>query len=108
MKTNIILLSIGDRSRLWLSCLDTLVLLLPKISILSVPEEVYSRNTPCALNLIIIPSGTNSPPTEVSNLMITTCFWNDFNHINSKSKIGKPNILTFWSNNAKYINILEQ
>jgi hypothetical protein len=34
----------GDRSRFWLSCLDTLAL--------SVPYEGYSRNVSCALNLI--------------------------------------------------------
>jgi len=45
----------GDLSRFWLSCLGPLVLLLPKLSkrtILSVPDEGYSRNASCALNLI--------------------------------------------------------
>ena len=48
------------RSRLWLSCLGPWVLLLPNILIiwlsnlliLSVPDEGYSRNVPCALNLM--------------------------------------------------------
>jgi hypothetical protein len=43
-----------------LSCLGPLVLLLPKLSIIwlynlsiySVPDEGYSRNVPCTLNLI--------------------------------------------------------
>jgi hypothetical protein len=47
-------------SRFWLSGLSPLVLLLPKrlitwlsnLSILSVPDEGYSRNACCALNLI--------------------------------------------------------
>ena len=51
----------GNRSRLWLSCLDSFVLLLPKLwklfgfaifQFVCVPDEVYSRNTPCALKLI--------------------------------------------------------
>ena len=51
----------SDHSRCWLSCLDHLVLLLPKLfkiiwffnlSILSVLDEGYSRNALCALNLI--------------------------------------------------------
>ena len=51
----------GNLSRLSLSCLDPFVLLLPKLwklfgfaifQFLCVPDEVYSRNTPCALNLI--------------------------------------------------------
>jgi hypothetical protein len=48
---------IGVLSRFWLFCLGPLVLLLPIIwlsglSILSVPDEGYSRNALCALNLI--------------------------------------------------------
>ena len=42
----------------WLSCLGSLVFMLPKIVwlsnlfALSVPDEVYSRNASCSLNLI--------------------------------------------------------
>jgi len=49
-----------DFSRFWLSCLGPLVLFFPKLQIiwlsnlsnLSVPDEGYSRNKSCALNLI--------------------------------------------------------
>jgi hypothetical protein len=52
-------LLICDLSRFWLYCFGRLVLLLPKLwiiwlshlSILSVPDEVYSRNASCTLNL---------------------------------------------------------
>ena len=46
---------IGDLGRFWRSCLGPLVYLLPTIiwlSILSVPDEDYSRNVLCTLNLI--------------------------------------------------------
>ena len=51
---------IGDHNRFWRSCLGPLVSLLPKLEIiwlsnlsnLGVPEEDYSRNVSCALNLI--------------------------------------------------------
>jgi len=51
---------IGDLSPFWLSCLSPLVLLLPKLtiiwlsylSILIIPDEGFSRNASCALNLI--------------------------------------------------------
>jgi hypothetical protein len=53
---------IGDLSRFWLSCLGPSILLLPNtlfniiiwpsnLSILSLPDEGYSRNASCALNL---------------------------------------------------------
>jgi hypothetical protein len=47
----------NDYSRFWLSCLCPLVsylhiICLSNISILSVPEEGYSRNAPCGVNLI--------------------------------------------------------
>ena len=51
---------LGDFSRFWQSCLESLVLLLPKLwicclsnlSVFSVPDEGYPRNALCALNLI--------------------------------------------------------
>ena len=51
---------ISDHYRCWLSCLVPLVLLLQNLYIiwlsnlpvLSVPDEAYSRNASCALNLI--------------------------------------------------------
>ena len=51
---------IGDHNRFWRSCLGPWVSLLPKLeiiwlsnlSIFGVPEEGYSRNVSCTLNLI--------------------------------------------------------
>jgi len=45
----------SDLSRVWLSCLDPLVYLLPNISnllIMGVPDDGYSRNASFALNSI--------------------------------------------------------
>ena len=63
---------IGDHSRFWLSCLGSLVLVLPKLiiiclsylSIFIIPDEGFSRNASCTLNLIFtffffIKSGSN-------------------------------------------------
>jgi hypothetical protein len=64
----------------WLSCLGFLDLLLPNLeiigfsnlSILTVPDEEYSRNPPCTLNLIsTVVSATRRRKTIKDNKIVT-------------------------------------
>jgi uncharacterized membrane protein len=74
-----------------------LVLLLPKLSILSVPDEGYSRNVLCALNFmsldvfILIFSGSRMLFRRNSRFSTTAlgCFKNAFNSIGQKYENGK-------------------
>jgi hypothetical protein len=74
-----------------------LVLLLPKLSILSVPDEGYSRNVLCALNFmsldvfVLIISGSRMLFRRNSRFSTTAlgCFKNAFNSIGQKYENGK-------------------